>query len=465
METIVVRAEHTDKKEVEQPQEAVVNTKDASDEDEVCSPNGNNEENTDDNVSDTEDEAKSEYQPEDPEGLDDDDDDLGMADLPVNASLHAADEMKRRLEEIDPCEKLRALCKKGEVQELEDFLARKEDTNVDIDYVSSDGWTCLHEIITHGCQFTAVARVLLQHEAKVNTTDFNRDTPLHASLLYHNTENTKLLLEHGANLDLANSMGRKPIHNANDAESLELLLDHGAAMDSKDAVGNTPLHYAVLAKDVERVKLLISRKCDINASNNSGSTALHLASCDPEIASIILGSVSDEKLPVTVNSVDNVGNSPLHVAVKGRHRDTVRVLVATNFVRIDAVNFSNKTPLSFAKDKDMKNILLKKEENAGNISPTSFTMLKKAKTTVSSSSLTEGPIVLPGNETLQSPSILKRKRHQECLNGTDIVRKGPRLRFSDIVDYSGVEEVVPMAKRVRAAPLYTEPQFSSDEDN
>ena len=173
------------------------------------------------------------------------------------------------------------------------------------------GWTCLHEIITHGCQFTAVARVLLQHEAKynltppiefsstffqvilpfrVNTTDFNRDTPLHASLLYHNTENTKLLLEHGANLDLANSMGRKPIHNANDAESLELLLDHGAAMDSKDAVGNiliafeitckifnlfirlgnTPLHYAVLAKDVERVKLLISRKCDINASNNSG---------------------------------------------------------------------------------------------------------------------------------------------------------------------------------------------------
>ena len=139
METIVVRAEHTDKKEVEQPQEAVGNTKDASDEDEVCSPNGNNEENTDDNVSDTEDEAKSEYQPEDPEGLDDDDDDLGMADLPVNASLHAADEMKRRLEEIDPCEKLRALCKKGEVQELEDFLARKEDTNVDIDYVSSDG--------------------------------------------------------------------------------------------------------------------------------------------------------------------------------------------------------------------------------------------------------------------------------------------------------------------------------------
>ena len=28
----------------------------------------------------------------------------------------SADEMKKRLEEIDPCEKLRSLCKKGEVE-------------------------------------------------------------------------------------------------------------------------------------------------------------------------------------------------------------------------------------------------------------------------------------------------------------------------------------------------------------
>ena len=220
------------------------------------------------------------------------------------------------------------------------------------------------------------------------------------------------------------------------------------------------MHYAVLAKDVERVKLLVSRKCDINAANNSGSTALHLASCDPEIANVLLNSISEEELPKTVNSVDNVGNSPLHLAVRGRHRDTVRVLVATNHVRLDAVNYSNKTPLSFAKDKDMKNIL------TGNGSPTtSLASTKKTKASASSSSPSiEGPIVLPGNETKQSPSILKRKLNHDCTNGMD-ARKGPRLRFSDVVDYSGVEEVAPMSKRVRAAPLYTEPQFSSDEDN
>ena len=73
--------------------------------------------------------------------------------------------------------------------------------------------------------------------SRVDTTDTNMDAPIHASLLYHNSENTKLLLEYKANLELTNSKGRKPIHNANDTESLELLLDHGADIDAKDGNG------------------------------------------------------------------------------------------------------------------------------------------------------------------------------------------------------------------------------------
>ena len=63
------------------------------------------------------------------------------------------------------------------------------------------------------------------------------DAPIHASLLYHNSENTKLLLEYKADLELSNGKGRKPIHNANDTESLELLLDHGADIDARDGNG------------------------------------------------------------------------------------------------------------------------------------------------------------------------------------------------------------------------------------
>ena len=71
----------------------------------------------------------------------------------------------------------------------------------------------------------------------MDTADFNRDAPIHASLLYHNSENTKLLLEYKADLELSNGKGRKPIHNANDTESLELLLDHGADINARDKIG------------------------------------------------------------------------------------------------------------------------------------------------------------------------------------------------------------------------------------
>lgn len=187
METIVSRGETTDQppteeetkteppeEEEEQPSDENGHS-DAVPEEEDVKPEATEieEEEEIDDVEDTTTEPNAEEaEPDEGSEVDDldetgeDDLDSAFDDLPANASLHAADEVKKRLEEIDPCEKLRALCKKGEVKELEEFLTRKEETGVDIDYVSSDGWTCLHEIITHGCQFTSIARVLLEHGAK-----------------------------------------------------------------------------------------------------------------------------------------------------------------------------------------------------------------------------------------------------------------------------------------------------------
>lgn len=91
----------------------------------------------------------------------------------------------------------RSLCKLGYPEELDKFLKGVKDKHgtLDIDVATEDGWTCLHDMITHECQFTQVAEVLIRHGANVNTTDLNGDSPLHSALLYHNTDNIKLLLE------------------------------------------------------------------------------------------------------------------------------------------------------------------------------------------------------------------------------------------------------------------------------
>ena len=67
------------------------------------------------------------------------------------------------------------------------------------------------------------------------------------------------------------------------------------------------------------------------------------------------------------NSLDNAENSPLHLAVRGRHKDVVRLLLSA---QADAHQFNcnGKSPLNLAKDKEMKNILLGKEpSSAGRI--------------------------------------------------------------------------------------------------
>ena len=124
------------------------------------------------------------------------------------------------------------------------------------------------------------------------------------------------------------------------------------------------------------------------------------------------------------------------------------------------------SPMSFAKDKEMKNILLKKTTILPG-TPSGITASSSKRKPIKQQPTCnfpeDQPIVLPGNPELKSPSILKRKRH-ECINGVDI-RRGPRLTFSEVNDYSGVEELPPVSKRVRAAPLYTEPQFSSDSED
>ena len=63
--------------------------------------------------------------------------------------------------------------------------------------------------------------------------------------LFFSAENIGLLLSHGADLEVTNGSGRKPIHVANDEESLRLLLEHGANANAVDQV-----YRAVLFKDI-----------------------------------------------------------------------------------------------------------------------------------------------------------------------------------------------------------------------
>lgn len=174
-------------------------------------------------------EEEDEVEEEEEEAMDEEVDALAAAAAEAKARGDV-DKWVKYLDDTNPCHRLRSLCKKGDLEELTALL-ETPDNGVDINYVSEEGWTCLHEIITHECQFTEVAKILLKFGANVNTQDLNGDSPLHSSLLYHNSENISLLLEHGADVTLVSGGGRTPVHVADEVETLKLLLDHGAKVN------------------------------------------------------------------------------------------------------------------------------------------------------------------------------------------------------------------------------------------
>ena len=125
---------------------------------------------------------------------------------------------------------------------------------------------------------------LLRYGAKVNTLDVQNSAPVcHAADRNHATC-VRLLLEAGADPDIAASLGHKvggPLNcaarNASDPMVLKTLLDFDANPDSSGVDGMTPLIHASRRDMADFAILLLEYGADINAKSAAGQTPLTTA--------------------------------------------------------------------------------------------------------------------------------------------------------------------------------------------
>ena len=88
-----------------------------------------------------------------------------------------------------------------------------------------------------------------------------------------NIELVKLLLEHGADVNIKDDVDRKtPLYNAcykNKLNIAKLLLKHGADVNIKDGYGLTPLYNACYYNNIELIKLLLEHGAgkDLDVNN------------------------------------------------------------------------------------------------------------------------------------------------------------------------------------------------------
>jgi hypothetical protein len=136
---------------------------------------------------------------------------------------------------------------------------------------------------------TDVVKLFLNQGANPNKRDREGFTPLQrAAMEPNNAPIIRLLVERGANVDVKNTkreetalhiavMAGVTNNNNQNMSNIRALVDIGKAkVNVRDVKGNTPLHDAVWWNE-RAVQFLVDRGAHVNAKNDRGRTALHIA--------------------------------------------------------------------------------------------------------------------------------------------------------------------------------------------
>ena len=187
---------------------------------------------------------------------------------------------------------------------------------------------------------------------------YSSSTPLGEAAKAGRIEMVKLLLDNGAEVDMACGKGNgdTPLTWASWSgykDVVKLLLKRGADPNKADKYGCTPLHHIIhsffsfnsLKLKESVVKLLLDGGADSNKSDRHGRTPLYLAAEDG-LQGVVKLLIDGGASP---NNIDADGKTPLHLAAKDGHKDVVRLLLhAGADADLDKTDGDGRSPLHWA---------------------------------------------------------------------------------------------------------------------
>ena len=218
----------------------------------------------------------------------------------------------------------------------------------------ADGNTLIHITARIDQREEAMQTLLNYWTCDPNIKNKEERTPLHVACMYGNLSGVKLLIKHGARVNLKDIHSNTPLslavlHNhssivsalisefgcdPNDGVSLRTACRHGnlsmvktlivcgANVNGRDADGNTLLH--MTARIDQREEAMHYWTCDPNIKNKEERTPLHVA--------CMCGNLSGVKLLIKhgarVNLKDIHSNTPLSLAVLHNHTSIASALVS-----------------------------------------------------------------------------------------------------------------------------------------
>jgi len=246
------------------------------------------------------------------------------------------EEKEKEMTEEDVQKALMDAAKEGDAGTFRKVYEENGKILKDINFVIDD-WTVLHAAATAGSA-PLVEFIIGIKGVDTNAKSKKGTTPLICALDNHHEDCAKLLMEKG-NADINANSGEgewTPVLSAaykGDVQSLKFLIANSKGnldveMVQKEAKGYHALHFAAASKDnaVELLTTLLDAGADINALNDNGQTALHLAVFwnNPDAVKLLIDRGADRSIK------NKSGRTAEQLAIHYDHLEVMKVLGVEN---------------------------------------------------------------------------------------------------------------------------------------
>eukprot|EP00092_Neocalanus_flemingeri_P024563 GFUD01026641.1.p1 GENE.GFUD01026641.1~~GFUD01026641.1.p1 ORF type:complete len:1187 (+),score=294.85 GFUD01026641.1:192-3752(+) len=220
----------------------------------------------------------------------------------------------------------------------------------------------------------------------LNRANDQGECPLHFASRSGDKVTLELLIDNGAEIDYKNQRNQTPLYLAaenakenaekamfesEDSENVDvvkLLVERGANIDLWDVEGYTPIMIAAIKGHVNVVKYLFESGANLEHKDKNDHIIFHICAQHDrhEIIQALLD--DNENAPSLINKNDHYDNTPLHIASREGHVDSVTEILKESYeVDIDKKNEDEQTSCHLSAKyghTDVLKLLIQKDPNA-----------------------------------------------------------------------------------------------------